>query len=153
MPEKKYELTNETVKGYGHTLHRIRALRDFGDVKKGDLGGFIEKEDNLSHKGTCWVADDAKVYGSAKIDGNVGVFDNARVYGNAKIGDNAMVLDKAFVYGNAIVYGNAKVYKRADVCGYAMVYGNAEVGGDAKVTGKVSEGIIDGNKKKDIELD
>ena len=41
MKEKKYELTDETVKGYGHTLHRIKALKDFGDVKKGDLGGFI----------------------------------------------------------------------------------------------------------------
>ena len=43
--EKKYELLkNDTIKVFGHTLYRIRALRDFKDVKKGDLGGYIERE-------------------------------------------------------------------------------------------------------------
>ena len=47
----KYELTKES-KG---NLFRIKALKDFGNVKKGDLGGFIEKTDNLSQEGNCWV--------------------------------------------------------------------------------------------------
>ena len=38
---KKYELTEETIDHHGITLHRIRALRDFSDVKAGDLGSFI----------------------------------------------------------------------------------------------------------------
>jgi hypothetical protein len=33
--EKKYELTDETKKINGYTLHRIVAARDFGNVKKG----------------------------------------------------------------------------------------------------------------------
>lgn len=45
---KKYELTNETKIFNGVELHRIKALKDFGDVKKGDLGGWLEKEENLS---------------------------------------------------------------------------------------------------------
>ncbi|WP_409361877.1 hypothetical protein ACRPOS_002770 [Bartonella heixiaziensis] len=32
------------------SLQRIRALRDLGNAKKGDLGGFIEHEGNLSHE-------------------------------------------------------------------------------------------------------
>ena len=45
---KKYELLeNDTIeiglKSYEHTLYRIRSLRDFGDVEKGQLGGYIEK--------------------------------------------------------------------------------------------------------------
>ena len=48
---KKYELTDETINHYGVVLHRIKALRSFGDVKAGDLGGFIESEDNLSQEG------------------------------------------------------------------------------------------------------
>lgn len=50
---KKYELTNETITlKNGVVLHRIRALKSFGVVvTKGDLGGWIEKEDNLSHNG------------------------------------------------------------------------------------------------------
>ena len=37
--EKKYEMFKE--KGTG-VLYRIRALRDFGYVKKGDIGGYIK---------------------------------------------------------------------------------------------------------------
>ena len=37
---KKYELTGETTKVDGHTLHRIRAVRCFSDVKAGDFGGW-----------------------------------------------------------------------------------------------------------------
>ena len=43
---KKYELTDETMEWEGHTLHRIKALRDFNYVKAGDLGGWVESEDN-----------------------------------------------------------------------------------------------------------
>ena len=39
----KYEmLKNDTKVVDGVTVHRIVALKDFGDVKKGDLGGYIE---------------------------------------------------------------------------------------------------------------
>lgn len=59
---KKFELTNEVMELGGKTLYRIKALRDIGDsVQAGDLGGWIEKESNLSQKGECWVRDDAKV--------------------------------------------------------------------------------------------
>lgn len=58
---KKYELTNECITFTGRKLYRIKALVDFGDVKAGELGGYIEKEDNLSHDGNAWVSDNAKV--------------------------------------------------------------------------------------------
>ena len=70
---KKYELTDETITHCGHTLHRIRALRDFGTIKKGDLGGFVESEGNLSHEGDCWVGGDAQVGGNAEVSGNAQV--------------------------------------------------------------------------------
>ena len=36
-----YELTDETIEVRGHTLHRIRALKDINEVvHAGDLGGF-----------------------------------------------------------------------------------------------------------------
>ncbi len=89
---KKYELTEETVTVYGKTLYRIRAVRDFGSVKTGEFGGYIEKEENLSHFGNAWVS------------GNAWVFDNARVY------DDAWVCGDAKVYGDAWVSGNAEVF-------------------------------------------
>ena len=82
---KKYELTDETQEWNGRTLHRIRALADFGDVKAGELGGWIEKEENLSHNGNAWVYGDAQVCGDAWVYGDAQVCNNARVYGNAGI--------------------------------------------------------------------
>ena len=59
MDEKKYTLTKEEICFHGRTLYRIKTLKDFGDVKKGDLGGWVEKEENLSQEDNCWVYDDA----------------------------------------------------------------------------------------------
>ena len=115
MEEKKYILTEETKELFGRTLYRIEAARDFSDVKKGDKGGWIESEKNLSHDGNAWVYGKALVYGNAKVYGNAWVSGDAEVYGNAE------------VYGKALVSGNAQVY------GKAWVYGDAWVGGDAKV--------------------
>ena len=64
---KKYKLTTDTKMRLGRKLFRIQALIDFGDVKKGDLGGYIEKEDNLSHDDNAWVCGDAQVYGNARV--------------------------------------------------------------------------------------
>ena len=58
---KKFELTNETIEVYGRTLFRIKALTTFANVCEGDLGGYIEKEDNLSQVGNAWV------YGNARV--------------------------------------------------------------------------------------
>ena len=77
--EKKYRLTDETINVDGRILHRIEALKDFGNVKKGDKGGFVEKEENLSQYSDCWVYDDAKVYGNAKVCGNTEVCGNREV--------------------------------------------------------------------------
>lgn len=108
--EKKYRLLeNDTITVGGRTLYRIEALKDFANVKKGDKGGYIESEDNLSHIGNCWVSDNAGIFGNAEI------FDNAEIFGDA------------YVYGNAWVCGNARVF------GYAEVYGNAQVYGDARI--------------------
>ena len=68
---KKFEFTGETktisLFFRTATLHRIRAVAEFGLVKIGDLGGWIEKEENLSHEGKAWVCGDAKVCGDAEV--------------------------------------------------------------------------------------
>ena len=93
---KKYEFTEETKVICGRKLHRIRALRDFNDVKAGDLGGFIEKEENLSHEGNRWVYNNAKVYDNAEICGNAEIHGNAEIYGCAKIYNGKW--DKSHLY-------------------------------------------------------
>ena len=103
---KKYDLVNKQPNG----LWQIRALRDFGDVKAGDLGGYVQYEDNLSQTGNCWV------YGNARVYDNAMVYNNAIICGNAVICNNAKVYGNALVYGNVIVYGNAGVYDNARIC-------------------------------------
>ncbi|HEL1667359.1 hypothetical protein F6P40_09735 [Streptococcus suis] len=56
--DKKYELVlDDTISFWGWKLFRIRALISFGSVEVGDLGGYIEKEENLSHDGNAWVSE------------------------------------------------------------------------------------------------
>ncbi|WP_375664362.1 MULTISPECIES: hypothetical protein [unclassified Bartonella] len=136
---KKYEFTGETIEVGFKTLHRIRALRDFGDVKKGDLGGFIGSEYNLSHHGNCWVGGKAKVYANARVYDNAVVSGYAHVNVEACIYENARVYGKAvvggFVYGNAEVYGFARIYPRARIYGNAHVHYNAWVFNDTHIFG------------------
>ena len=82
---KKYELTAETKVVCGKTLHRIKALISFGYIEAGELGGWIEKEENLSHDGDAWVDGDARVYGNAEVYGDAKVYGNAKVFGNAEV--------------------------------------------------------------------
>ena len=89
--EKKYRLTDETINVDGRILHRIEALKDFGNVKKGDKGGFVEKEENLSQYSDCWVYDDAKVYDNAKVSSRAIVCGKAQVYGNTEVCGNREV--------------------------------------------------------------
>lgn len=64
---KKYELTTECKEFLGRKLYRIKSLIDFDSIKEGDLGGWIEKKENLSQEGNAWVCDNATVSGNAEI--------------------------------------------------------------------------------------
>lgn len=88
----KYELLkNDSNKINGRTLYRIKALKDFGIVAKGDLGGYIEKEENLSQSDEAWVSDNARVSGNAWVSNNARVFDNAKIFDNAWVSGNAEI--------------------------------------------------------------
>ena len=107
---KKYELTDETVIVDEHILHRIRAIRDIEYIYKGDLGGFIEAERNLSHEGNCWVYCNGKVYGDAHISGNVKIF------------------HYVLICGNTYLLGDVQLYKRLKL--YSGIWDLAVVKGD-----------------------
>ena len=75
---KKYELlVEDTITFFGVQLFRIKALISFSGIEKGEVGGYIASEKNLSQSGNAWVYGDARVYGDAWVSGN------AEVYGNA----------------------------------------------------------------------
>lgn len=75
---KKFELTSEFVTFLGKKLFRIKALISFGNVKEGELGGYVEKEENLSNDGNAWVYGNAWVSGNARVSGDA---DYATVHG------------------------------------------------------------------------
>jgi len=62
----KYELlTGDCSRVGDRIVYRIRAFRDFGDIRREDLGGYIEKESALAHDGHAWVQDMVQnVYGA-----------------------------------------------------------------------------------------
>lgn len=145
---RKYELTyDDRVAADGGLLRRIRATRSFGDVKRGDLGGFIENEYNLSHRGNCWIYDDAsvgwqaRVSGDARVGGRAEISGHAEITGNARVGDRAQVGEWAIMEGDARALEGAKVYGGARLGGKVCVRGQVNVGGDTHLSGDM---VLDG---------
>jgi len=127
---KKYKMEEIGDSGF----FRIIALKDFRDVKAGDLGGLIEFEHNLSQEGDCWV------YLSAIARGNAVVKDNAVLLGfsiikdNAMAGENAIIKDCASIEDKATISGCAEVGGYAEVSGHSVICENAKISGDCEIS-------------------
>ena len=115
--KKKYEITKDTVQSNGITLHRIKALHNFGDVKAGETGGWLASELNLDQVGNCWIYPNAAVYGNAKV------LENAKVCDMSNVWDNGIISGNAILRGLTMVYDNAKIYDKAEICGCTMIFG------------------------------
>ena len=99
--ENKFELTdNFIINAFGVKLFQIKCTKSFKYAKEGDLGGYVEKDENLDQESDAWV------YGDARVYGNAWVYGNARVYGNA------------WVSGNARVSGDAEIDNNNKHCGF-----------------------------------
>src|SRR6202158_6297349 len=149
--EKKYELVpDQQIVVAGRTLYRIRALKDFGKVKAGDLGGFVGSERNLSQDGTSWVADDAQVYDQAVITDDAQILGRARIYDRARGGDkgqvlgNAQIFDDGWVFKNGVVFDNAKVFGASQVRDNGLAYGDSEIFDNVRV---VNSGQVCGHAR------
>ena len=92
--KKKFSLTKTTKEHFGTNLFQIKAEVSFGSVSKGELGGYVEKEENLSQEDNAWVYGNASVYGNARVSGNARVYGDASVYGDARVSGDAWVSGK-----------------------------------------------------------
>lgn len=101
---KKYKL----IKAYDG-LYQIRALRDFSNVKAGDLGGFVHSEKNLSHEGNAWIYDYAKVLDDSCVSEDATVGCHALVTGQVRLSGNVNVGGWARLYGNTEISGNFSI--------------------------------------------
>lgn len=107
--EKHFKLTEETIEWQGHTLHRIEATRNSYWANAGDLGGFVESEHNL--KGDAWVADNAKVWGSAYLLDESLARDNAQVFDECILMEMSQVAGDSRIHGyGTVVHSVAKIY-------------------------------------------
>lgn len=146
--QKKYEFTEEFKYLTRYVkLKRIRAIMDIPEhgVKAGDVGGWIQKVGNLSRFGTCWVKDDAVVYGNAKvldsslIEGNAQVFGSSEIHGSSQISGDADISDKTIVK-------NSQIGGKAVVCGDVSIQ-DSIIMDDVSIVAKFSKKINVENSK------
>lgn len=108
---KKYKLINSENLSKGS--YRLQALRNFADVKEGDLGGYVDSEHNVSHYGNCWVYASGSVLQDSRIFGNTCVKDRARVTCGARVWDSVLSDDSLVsfqsIVRNCTVSGTSRI--------------------------------------------
>lgn len=145
--KKKVVVDNE---GKRHIVHRILRLQDL------NIGGWVEREENLAQDGDCWIADDAVVIGDAKVmddaivSGEAMVMDMSTIAGKAEVSDyatirNTAVLDNAKVGGYTNIV-NSAVLGKATVTGLCSALSDSAICEDVNITGnaKVNTTILCG---------
>ena len=105
--QKKYEFTGKIKTIFGIEFKQIRAIISFGCVVAGEIGGWIEKEENLSQSGNAWVSGNARVSGNASVSGNADV----------KKDDDYMVIGGAGRYNRFTTFFKCRDKTIKVVCG------------------------------------
>ena len=117
------------------------------DVHKGDLGGFVETEDNLDQEGFAWIGKDAIACEDSYIGGDAILADSAVARDSAYIGNNAVIADHAVVQDNAIVCGGY-ISGNSCICGSAILNSDEQtrcapmIGGNARVYGELTGNVV-----------
>ena len=139
-----------------------------GEVKAGDLGGFVESESNLSYEpgDDAWIFEDAIACGNAYVDrnsclrgssvacGNAYVSRGAVLTGQARAEDDAYVrgavlTDHARASGFAVIVHDQDTGSAPTLSGHCAVYGR--VSGDVRLTGSAL--VISGEEIQNDTLD
>lgn len=120
--ERKYHVTREThptILG----VYRIIALMDIPEknVRKGDLGGFVGNEANLSQYGSAWVAEEAVACGNSYVSGD------SLIRGKTIVMECAVVRDEALIDGECLIGGQSRIRGRSTLRGRLFVGGTADI--------------------------
>lgn len=136
-------------------LYRIQTLKTFTKLGKygpvihvGELGGYVETEDNLSQQGSCWIFDKAKIKDGGRVLDDAYVYDNAMVSRNAIVRGRSVMRGYCFVTNQSVIIdstleGNVIVTGHSIVHSGSYLYGEIEVdksdiGCLVNLTGKIS---------------
>lgn len=119
---KKYEIIRTDYIEYeDRKLYRIRALKNFWYVSKGELGGYIESEYNLSQENNCWIADNARAFENAIIKNNAQICDDVIVQGNVIIRDNSFISGSTHIKDYVIIKGDSQIYGNGIIEGESIL--------------------------------
>lgn len=136
-------------------LYRIQALKTFTKpggynpvVHVGELGGYVETEDNLSQKGSCWLFDKARVKDGGKVLDDAIVYDkclvskNSIIRGGSVVGGHCFITNQSVIIdsrleGNVIVNGHSTVHSGAYLYGEIGV-DQSDIGGSVNLIGRIS---------------
>ena len=137
MENRKYEMTNITMEFEERTLYRIRALKDFRNVKAGDLGGWVSDKYNLSQEGDCWIYDEAKCMDNARMYHNSAMYNNSvmcdfsemhgcsEMHNYSAMCDNSRMYNCSAMYDNSRIYNDSKMYNNSRMFDNSAMYNNA----------------------------
>lgn len=146
-PKYKLDRKDFVTAKDGTKLYRVVAVRNFGDVEKGQKGGYIQHERNLSQEGDCWVAGMAQIYGQAAVTKNALACDFVEAYGQALITDDAearghadlsgrcRLLDRSGADGHTRIFGAAELCDNGRAGGYSVISGRSQITDDVMITG------------------
>ena len=144
MNDKKYEILMDkenTIEWEGRTLHRIRALKDFRNVRKGDTGGYVENEYNLSQEGDCWIYDEAKAMDNSRMYDNSVMYDYSEMYdystmyNNSRMYDYSEIHDSSIMHDNGRMYNNSRMYDYSEIHDSSIMYDNGRMYNDSEMYG------------------
>ena len=131
MENRKYEMTNITMEFEERTLYRIRALKNFRNVKAGDLGGWVSGKHNLSQEGDCWIYDEAKCMDNARMYHNSVMYNNAvmcdfsEMHGCSEMHNYSAMLDNSRMYNCSAMYDNSRMYNDSKMYNNSRMFDNS----------------------------
>ena len=149
IPNQKYELTDKTMNIGNSVYYQIRAIKDFGEVHSGDLGGWVESPLCLSQRGKCWIDTQSFIEKNARVSGNAKIvrssIENSAVVSgdvviyDSYVRDNAKVTDKASIFNSNII-DNACVMENPIVRKSSIIRDNAVIKGRCLIERSYIEG-------------
>ena len=131
MENRKYEMTNITMEFEERTLYRVRALKNFRNVKAGDLGGWVSGKHNLSQEGDCWIYDEAKCMDNARMYHNSAMYNNAvmcdfsEMHGCSEMHNYSAMLDNSRMYNCSAMYDNSRMYNDSKMYSNSRMFDNS----------------------------
>lgn len=120
-------------------LYRIQALKTFTKpggynpvVHVGELGGYVEAEDNLSQDGNCWLFDKARVKDGGKVLDDAIVYDKSLISKNAIIRGRSVIGGHCFVTNQSVII-DSRLEGNVTVTGYSIIHSGSYLYDDIKV--------------------